>query len=329
MKRGCFLSLIVLFGTILLLPPAGFAAENTLRIATGSRLGTYHHIAEDIAKIVQPHGVSVEVIDSLGSLENVDMLKRGTADLAIVQSDVIGVLHKVDPEIVENIRVVFPLYLEEVHLLAKKGIHSLYDLSRKKVATGIERSGNAITMSVVLYKTIVPGVKKIEDMGPKDAVTALLTGDIDAMVYVAGKPVDLFKRLETMKGDPKYSAMVEKLHFLPIESDKLLQEYYTKTTLTPADYQWMDQPVPTIAVRALLVKRQTGEIDAADEKKKGCDQRLVKLVDTVRREFDTLKKTGHPKWEKVDLDAPLTSPWEYAPCVDCGVDAKTIKSMFD
>lgn len=329
MKRGCFLLSTMLLG-ILMLPAATKAAEgHILRIATGSRLGTYYPVAEDMAKVVRPRGVIVKVIESQGSLDNLDMIKRGTADLAIVASDVIGVLHKVDPEIVDSLRVVFPLYVEEVHLLAEKGIQSVYDLSRKKVATGVKRSGNCITMSIILYKSIVPGVKKMEELTPKDAITALLTGDIDAMVYVAGKPVDLFKRLEPMKDDPAYRSMIEKLHFVPVGNDKLLQEYYSSAVLTPEDYSWMDKPVSTIGVRALLVKLKTAGTDAADGQKGGCDKDLLTLVETVRGQLDSLKKTGHPKWQQIDLNAKLMSPWEYAPCVDCGVDAKAVKAIFD
>src|SRR5437763_14175472 len=41
----------------------------------------------------------------------------------------------------KKIKMVFPLYNEEIHLLAKKGINSFDDLANKRVAIGREGSG--------------------------------------------------------------------------------------------------------------------------------------------------------------------------------------------
>lgn len=177
--------------------------DHDLRIATGSKLGTYFRFGSDIAGIAQQHGVTVKVLNTQGSLDNLELMKRGRADLAIVQSDAIGVLYQIDPDFVNDLRVVFSLYPEEVHILARKNIASIDDLSRKKVATGTEKSGNNVTMMILLNKMIVAGVEKVKDLSPKDAVTAVLTGDIDAMAYASGKPADLFMCLNKLQGDPK------------------------------------------------------------------------------------------------------------------------------
>lgn len=294
-----------------------------ISIATGSKLGTYYRFGNDIAGVAQQHGVTVKVLNTEGSLDNLERMKRGRADLAIVQSDVIGVLYQIDPDFVNDLRVVFPLYPEEIHILARKNISGIEDLSRKKVATGTEKSGNNVTMMVLLNKMIVAGVEKVKDLSPKDAVTAVLTGDIDAMAYVSGKPADLFTCLNKLQGDAKRCSLMEGIHFLPLQGEKLIKQYYSATEIGPADYPWMKKPVPTVSVQALLVKLKKKTTEG------GCDRELLTLVDAVRSDIETLKKTGHPKWSAVDLGANLPDPWNYDTCVDFGIDAKGIKSIFD
>ena len=322
-----FLFMLSLFLLVFGLWSVCSGEDHVIRIATGSKLGTYCHFGKDIAGIAQQHGVTVKVLNTQGSLDNLELLKRGRADLAIVQSDAIGVIYHVDQAFVKDLRVVFPLYPEEVHILAKKGVASIHDLSRKKLACGTEKSGNNVTMMVVLNKMIVAGVKKVKNLTPEDAITAVLTGDIDAMAYVSGKPAGLFMRLNKLKDDPKHRLLLEGIHFLPIQSDKLLNHYYSAAELRPADYPWLEEAVPTVSVQALLVKLKRPEIKG--DQKAGCSEDLLTLVDAVRSNIETLKKTGHPKWSVVDLDADLTNPWEYDTCVNCGLDAKDIKSIFD
>src|SRR6185295_12881538 len=76
------------------------------------------------------------------------------AALGIVQSDVLGFLSRSkNPDSVRmasNLRMIFPFYNEEVHVLARNEIKSFKDLQGKKVAIGEDGSGNMLT-SVNLF----------------------------------------------------------------------------------------------------------------------------------------------------------------------------------
>ena len=49
-----------------------------------------------------------------------------------------------------GVRIAFPLYNEEVHVLARREIATLADLSGQRVAIGVEDSGTFLTASLVL-----------------------------------------------------------------------------------------------------------------------------------------------------------------------------------
>ena len=93
----------------------------------------------------------IEVLTTGGSVENLKRLTMPADDvlLGIVQSDVLGFLQRsANPNsrrIAEGLRLVVPLYPEEVHVLAHRGITSLDDLNGKRVVVGAAGSGNIIT----------------------------------------------------------------------------------------------------------------------------------------------------------------------------------------
>ena len=72
-------TITVLFLTLLL---HGYALA--LTIATGSAEGTYFKIAQDIKQVAEKEGIPIEVIQTNGSFENVNLLGAGKVDLASV-----------------------------------------------------------------------------------------------------------------------------------------------------------------------------------------------------------------------------------------------------
>ncbi|NJN45393.1 MAG: hypothetical protein HC808_01650 [Candidatus Competibacteraceae bacterium] len=89
-------------------------------------------------------------------------------------------------------------------------------------------------------------------MPPKEAAVAVLKGEVDAMIYVAGKPVALFTALGNLKEKPDFASLFDNVHFVPLEDTIMLREY-AQSTIGPEDYPWINQPVQTIAVKAVLM----------------------------------------------------------------------------
>ena len=125
--RSIVASLII--STFFVLSGAAHADE-TIGIVTGPKTGTYFAFGKDIAEVAGKAGISVDVKPSEGSVDNIKRLNSSeNAALGIVQSDVLGFLSRSrNPEsmrIAGNLRMVFPFYNEEVHVLARRTIHPL------------------------------------------------------------------------------------------------------------------------------------------------------------------------------------------------------------
>ncbi|MBY0406779.1 MAG: TAXI family TRAP transporter solute-binding subunit, partial [Rickettsiales bacterium] len=192
-------------------------ADEVIGIVSGPKTGTYYAIAKDISQIVGKAGVSVDVKTSEGSIDNIKRINSSeNAALGIVQSDVLGFLSRSkSPESIRmanNLRMVFPFYNEEVHVLARNEIKSFTDLHGRKVAVGEDGSGNMLT-SINLFSMM--GITPLESkkISPAQGVVAVLKGELDAAIFVGGKPVRLFKNLEdlTLPENQKYAAMLEQV----------------------------------------------------------------------------------------------------------------------
>ena len=312
MKR--VLSLILLLSLSL-----NTSANPPMGMPTGTSGGTYYSMGTDIASLAAKQGVDITITNSAGSLDNLRrMAGTGNAGISIVQSDVVDFLSKnpnsVNRRVLRNLRLVLPLYDEEVHLLARKDIASINDLENKRVVVGELGSGTHITSNNIL-NTVDINVKQIYDLTPKEAYESLILGKVDAVFFVGGKPVSYINGLLEMKSNEKLSKYMDDIHLVPIE-DERLNQVYAKASFLPQDYVTKDRrhqltqvTVPTVAVKALLVSHDFGR-DNSYYYRMRCEQ--VNQINSVIRENLTLLASGgfgdgsyHPKWSQVDLDQPV------------------------
>ncbi len=289
-------------------------ADEGIGMVTGSKTGTYLQFGKDISGAAKSAGLEILVKESEGSIDNIKRLNSSeNATLGIVQSDVLGFLSRSNnPEmqrIASRIRLVFPFYKEEVHLFANKKIQRFSDLEGKRVILGEKSSGNWLTATNLLQMT---GVKPGEALylPPLEAVTAVLKGEADAMIYVAGKPVQLFTKLGNLKEKPDFAPLFENVHFVPLDDTVMLREY-ENSEIGPQDYNWVNKKIPTIAVKAVLMS-----FDFSNKKtpyfRQRC-QELAKIGQAVRNNIDNLKQDGHPKWKEVNLEERIGT-WELDTC---------------
>ncbi|MEI7929353.1 MAG: hypothetical protein WCH40_12440, partial [Verrucomicrobiales bacterium] len=81
------------------------------------------------------------------------------------------------------------------------------------------------------------------------------------------------------------------------DNPKMLEEY-KPAQISKADYNFVQENVPTIAVQAVMVSYDFSQSGS----KKRCEK-LSSLSRLLRKELPTLKEKGHPKWKEVNLDA--------------------------
>ncbi len=293
-----------LFTVIMCLFTFSLVQSAELSIGTGGKKGTYFQIGSDISNLTRQHGLELEVQESKGSLDNISKIHENKyKHIGIVQSDSLEYLRSSNDYRLrtkaEHIKMIIPLYNEEVHILAHNSIRALSGLNGKKISIGSEKSGTAMTASLLLKKSrITPG--EIVYTSAEQALSALRSKKIDAMVYVSGYPVSLFSQLDA----------ADNLHLVPIEG-RPIEGSYIMSCIPAGTYTWQDNIVPTIAVKAVLAGYDYDE--KQQHSKDVCE--IGKIIHT---NIDWLKKNGHSKWSNVRLNDSLPG-WEKNGCIDDAV----------
>lgn len=310
-----FLFLALLFGFT-----AAVRAEEGLGMVTGPPVGTYIRMGHDIAAVAQQEGITVTVKESRGSIANIKRItSRENAALGIVQSDVLGFLKRSqNPDsirIADNLRMIFPLYDEEVHVLAQRELGSFQALHDKVVIVGPEGSGSWLTAMNLFAMT---GVKpsEIRRMDEVQAVIEVLNRRADAMIFVGGKPVRLFRNLERI-ADMKMESgerVGDVLHLLPL-TDIAMREEYQESMILPEDYSFVTEPVPTIAVTSVLVAYDFEESSPGYAAQRCHEIRAISQG--IRKHLPVLKEYGHLKWQQVEPGRAV-GIWKTSPCAEPG-----------
>lgn len=287
---------------------------NAMGMVTGPTTGTQIQFGRNIATVAKTVGLNILVKESDGSLENIRRMDSAeNAALGIVYADALYYLSRSEESemrrVANRLRLVFPLYSAEAHLLARRSIHSIKDLDGKRVVAGASGSGTWLTTMNLLQ---LAGVRPAEilNMAPDDAVAAVLKGEVDAMFFVVGKPVALFSNIGKLVDKPELARLKENVHFVPLNDSRLLGEY-SSATIGPADYTWLTAEVPTVAVKAVLMTFDFSGGQTPYHLQR-CRQ-LAKVGEAIRANLDQLRQTGHPKWKDVNLDAEVTI-WKQDTC---------------
>jgi len=302
------LSVVLFTGVTIALADTETPTMRNMSIVTGGPNGTYIKFGNQISNVVkQECGASVEVKTSSGSLDNLKRLRfEPFTQLAIVQEDALDFVIA-NPgvgdfsEYIPNFRYVYSLYPEEVHIVTREdtGIETLEDLYGRRVAIGKVNSGTYLTATTILDLAGIR-LEKVVEEGGKDAFDLLMSEDggarIDAMFYVAGKPVELFAEADRRKS----------LRLVSIENAQVRDRYTKISEVTNADYDWIENPVETVAVMSALV--------SYDFKGEQC-QNVGMVANLLRRNLEELRRTGHPKWGEVDLSRPV-SGWQRYSCAE-------------
>ena len=276
-KRWLFAIVVIFYADL------GFA----LTVATGPSDGTYIQIARDIQRVSQKDGIKLETLTTQGSFENMVLLGDRKVDLAIAQIDALGFFAKVmKPQgvnVFESIRVILNLYPEEIHVLTNNAaINSFLQLQGKRVSLGPKNGGSALTGEVLL-ETYGMQVEKAY-LDPKDALDGLRKNQLDALIFVGGAPVPLFKSLGSG------------FRFVDLPKDASLENTYGRKTLDRTVYDWTI-PTETYTVYSVLMGRDTKDQLYA--------QNIQRLILSVLTNQDQLKTSGHEKWKSSGINNPL------------------------
>lgn len=268
--------------------------QGTVGIISGGVTGTYVRIAADLASVLDD-GDNLRILPVIGkgSVQNItDVLYLRGIDIGILQSDVLTYVKRqnLHGNVDKRVHFITKLYNEEFHLLARSDVGSVQDLAGKKVNFDVRGSGTYLTASVIFETLNI----KVEPTAFDQALALekLKTGEISAIVYVAGKPTTLFNNLRA----------ADSVKFLSIPFTPELLETYFPSRLANEDYPNLveaGQPVDTVAVGAVMAVFNW-EADSVRYKK------VAKFVDAFFTKFSEFQKPPrHAKWQEVSLTAQV------------------------
>ena len=277
---------------------AAFAVE--MNLMTGSEKGTYYQFGLNLQALTKTNGINMSVYPSKGSVENIyAVYQRPGVQVGIVQSDVLAFVARVQTDqtlqrIAKKIKMVFPLYNEEVHLLARKGIGSFDDLAGKRVAIGREGSGTYLTTRL-LFK--VSGSRAPGDghhrhrRGPGRAQGRANRRDVLRRRVSRAAPLGGRHRDRRPRARPDHQQGHRRV--LPARRDPREHLYLA----APARGDRRGQGGPRLVRLPANRLRNRGALRAS-------------RVDESR----LADKNGHPKWRSVNLEFPLKG-WDQYDCV--------------
>jgi TRAP transporter TAXI family solute receptor len=296
---------------------ASALAQTPYKIVTASERGTYIQIGRDIAKFVAPAaGIDLEVLPSAGSAENVQRLRHEPGvKFAMVQSDVYQAFLDQDRSgnaeagvLIRPLRVIMPLYNEEIYFIARadSDLEFVHDIKKAKINVGPLLSGTAMSATTLFRQMFdEPIAEANASYLPNEEALVKLTGDksLDVVVVVAGQPAKLIADMT-----PAARQLVKLLKFdaSKPESQAALKTYFPVTVRATSYPKLLNEDVPSLAVKAYLVTYDYALGTTVAQ--------LRKFARSLCQNFAVLQTSGHPKWREVDLSLPaLGRGWLYYP----------------
>lgn len=171
-----------------------------LVIAAGDEAGIYIAFARLLARRleVRVDGLKVDVLRTGGTLENIEQLRSGRADLGLGLADGVErdrAAHRAGAP--WALARTYENYLQLV--VARTGpIHSVADLAGRSVSLGANGSGASVTGDVMFQAVHLRPTAKIRHSSLDAAITAVTHGSLDAFLWSGGIPTPAISRASSL-----------------------------------------------------------------------------------------------------------------------------------
>ena len=233
------------------------SSKKFINIATGGTAGTYYPIGGAMAEILNKSipGMNASAQSTGASVANINMLKDGSVDLAIVQNDLTYYASNgteiLKDKKVDNLRGIATLYPEtcQIVTLQDSGIETIADFRGRRIAVGAAGSGTEANARQIMeaYGVTYADIS-VQYLSFSEAASALKDGNVDVAFVTAGYPTAAIQDIASQR----------KVRLIPVEESKadlLAAKYpfYTKTKIPAGTYAGFDQDVSSVSVMAMLV----------------------------------------------------------------------------
>jgi len=196
--------LLTLFGFVIAFQFVDPAPPTTLTISAGQKGGAYYAHAESYRDYLRQRGIRVEIFDSAGSMENIERLKSGAADVAFVQS---GLVSTATAGALQSLG---SMYYEPLWIFLRQGVNVqfLSELKGKRIAIGLAGSGTrALALQLLSENGINENNSSMLPLSSLDASKALIAAEVDAVMMVSAVSSATVQSLQQN----------EQVHLMPIK----------------------------------------------------------------------------------------------------------------
>lgn len=243
-----------------------------ITVATGPTSGIYYPIGGAFSSVIQNDlGFRSSAQSTGASVENINLLLNGQAEMAIAMADAVTQAYEAfgafeDEEPKEELRGLMSLYPNYVQLvaMADSGIESFSDLEGKRVGIGAPNSGVELNARLMFEAHGMSYDDINEDyLNYGEAVDQMRNGMIDAAFVTSGIPNATVMDLGTTND----------IRIVPIEGDGMayLEENYPffVPSIIPAGTYDNDEDINTATIMNLMLIHHEVPEDAVYEITKG------------------------------------------------------------
>jgi TRAP-type uncharacterized transport system substrate-binding protein len=286
------------------MPDRNRVNEGTVTVITAPAGGATSVFGSDMSRVLDDDAtVRVLTVLGKGPVRNViDVLHLKSIDMGIVTTDVpefYRLQYKI-PDITSRMRFIAMLYLNEVHVVARTSIQSIFDLEGKKVIAPTD-VGYYAARVIFSRLNIKPGWIETQ-LDDARSIQKIADGEGDAYVGSTGKPFQLLRSI--VKNEDR------SLHLVPIPYDPRLEDLYLPTTLSSEEYPNLlpaGQRIDTIAAIQLLVTLNWPETSERYKK-------VARFVEAFFSKINEFRKPPrHPKWKEASITASIPGWQRFKP----------------
>jgi TRAP transporter TAXI family solute receptor len=184
--------LVTLLGFVIAWRYAEPPPPSHVHIAAGERDGAYYAFAKQYAEYLAREDIELEVVETAGSVENVQLLQGGDCDLGFIQG---GVGSHFPDAPIESLA---SLYFEplEVFFRAPLDIEYLKDVQGLRVAVGEQGSGTRLlALELLAQNGVTEDSATLFSLKAAEAAKRLRSGELDAAFFVSSASGNVVSQL--------------------------------------------------------------------------------------------------------------------------------------
>ncbi len=257
-RRSFWLGLV---GAICLIAAPAIQAQQTfINVLTGGQSGIYYPLgvalSQAYGKVLPSAKISVQATKA--SAENLNLLQQGKGEVAFALADAVSDAWKGDEEAgfktpLKKLRAVAGLYSNYIQIIAnaESGIKTIADLKGKRISVGAPKSGTELNARAILkaaglsYKDFA----KVEYLGFGESVELMKNRQLDVTLQSVGLGAASIRDLAV-------SINIVVVSIPPEVVGKVGDPAYQAATIPADTYNGQKTPVPTVAIKNILVTHE-------------------------------------------------------------------------